>query len=143
MKKHVISREGRQLANTCIEKCNEAIFMCQKLRDFGEAKDQQGFTAETPLCVKKCHECIAACTAWSVYCREHREECADEDCTILYSDALLKSDECIKACGDVINEISAGTTESSLQKKIDACVECVEACDECIERCANILNKHL
>ena len=140
MKQHTISREGALCANNCIKKCNNLIFICQKLRTIYEIKDVEAFAAELPLCVQRCHECVEACSAWTTYCQEHREECHDQDCNIMYGDALAKSDECIKACGNVIQEL---TKDSVLPHCVDACIECVEIADECIEECASILKKHL
>lgn len=137
MKQH-ISREGSLLANSCIQACNELILSCQKLRDIADVHDNK--SKEASRCVEQCQECVEVCTAWSDYCQEHREECNDEDCNIMYGDALAKSDECIKVCGDVIRTITEGNPS---QRVIDACIECVEIADECIEECAHILKKHL
>jgi hypothetical protein len=137
MKQH-ISRAGAILANACIKKCNELISLCQKLRD--DEHQNHLDKAVSSSCAEKSKECIESCGDWSDYCQEHREECNDEDCNIMYGDALAKSDECIKACGDLICEITEG---NSPQRTLDACIECVEIADECIEECARILKKHL
>jgi hypothetical protein len=136
MKKHDMTREATILATRCIKRCNDLISVCQKLRDSGMTQD----AALTTECVQRADECIVACSEWSAYCRKQQEECHDEDCRILYEDAFLKSDVCIKACGDVKKELMES---HSIRNILDACINCVEACDECIEECAHRVKKHL